>query len=344
MKLQVTLVLSVLMILMIISACNSTNHKVKPDISHIQVPIKIKRFEQALFSIDSTNYQAKIELLKGEYPEFFSLFVGDLMNFGNANDPQKRYQDVLLDFVTEPDIKSLYDSTLLKYPDLGGYESEIAEAFRYFKHYYPDHSVPQVISHISAFGPAAFTYDTTLIGVNLDNFLGKDFEFYAATNKPNYIRRRFEAEYIAPSAMKVFAQGLYEKDPNKSELIDEMVYQGKIIYFLERMMPDTPDSLITNYSGDHLDWLTEHEAQIWAFLIENELLYSKEYRKYSKFINDGPNTPGLPIESPGNVGAWVGWQIVRTFMEKYPDTALDALMEMKSGQEMLQKSRYKPER
>ncbi len=47
-------------------------------------------------------------------------------------------------------------------------------------------------------------------------------------------------------------------------------------------------------------------------------------------------------QSPGRVGEWIGWQIVRSFM-KHNDVSLQALIKS-SPEDIFKKSKYKPKR
>jgi len=71
-------------------------------------------------------------------------------------------------------------------------------------------------------------------------------------------------------------------------------------------------------------------------------LYETQSKLYGKYVNDGPTSSGMPAESPGNVGSWVGWQIVRAFMQQHPGFSLQKLMDIEDGQYILSKSKYKP--
>jgi len=52
----------------------------------------------------------------------------------------------------------------------------------------------------------------------------------------------------------------------------------------------------------------------------------------------------LTEESPGEVGNWMGWQIVKSYMNRHPETTLQELVALDDMQEILSKSRYKPRR
>lgn len=320
-----------------------TSCEQKPDISNIDVSIKIQRFERDLFSLDSTNLSAAVKQLQQQYPDFFELYVSQIMRFGSLKDTSKKYQQELLTFTQNQDMRNLYDSCMITYPNLEKIQTELTTAFKYFKYYFPNKNIPKLITYISAFGPGAITYDTTLVGINLDLYMGQEFSLYTALNYPYYLLRRFEPEYILPNVFKVYGRELFPPNDNaKTRLIDQMVYEGKLLYFLDKVLLTTPDSLKIGYKESQLDWCKKNEPLIWAYFLENELLYNSESRIYAKYINEAPTTTGMPPKSPGRVGIWMGWQIVRKFMEENPAISLAQLMKIKDGQKILKQAKYKP--
>jgi 3-dehydroquinate dehydratase len=59
------------------------------------------------------------------------------------------------------------------------------------------------------------------------------------------------------------------------------------------------------------------------------------------YMNDGPNTQALGKESPGNIGQFIGMQIVAKWMEKNKDLSLDILMKT-PGKQIFDEAKYKP--
>jgi hypothetical protein len=52
---------------------------------------------------------------------------------------------------------------------------------------------------------------------------------------------------------------------------------------------------------------------------------------------------GLSEESPGNIGTWVGWQIVKAYAAQHPDMTVEQIVnDKKEPQQILQESKYKP--
>jgi len=126
-------------------------------------------------------------------------------------------------------------------------------------------------------------------------------------------------------------------------LLDNMIQQGKLMYFVDAMLPEMHDSLKIGYTKLQLDWCKKNEAQMWSQLIEYKMLYSNKRMDIIRYINASPTTSGFPLESPGRTGVWIGWQIVRQYMKKFPETTLADLMQNSNYQQILNDSKYFPE-
>ena len=123
-----------------------------------------------------------------------------------------------------------------------------------------------------------------------------------------------------------------------------MMLHGKVLYFLDLVLPDLPDTLKTGYTKAQEEWCNENEGKVWALFINDQLLYSTDSYLTGKFIQDGPFTSGLSEKSPAMLGSWVGWQIIRAYMESHHETTLQELFNIADSQELLSQSRYKPPR
>jgi hypothetical protein len=59
-------------------------------------------------------------------------------------------------------------------------------------------------------------------------------------------------------------------------------------------------------------------------------------------MNDAPFTATISQESPGRLGTWVGWQIIKSYMDENTDVSLQQLMKTTDYQLILNKSGYQP--
>lgn len=326
-----SLFISALFSLIAQEACNQGNPRMQP-VSANAPEIKIKRYEQALFRINPSNVGKGLDSLSGE----FHFFIGD-----NYSDTLNIIQ--IHDFITDPFILDLYRRCNETYPDLSSLEKDLTLAFRNLKYYFPKKASPIVFSYVSGLlyeSPVQY-YDSVMI-IALDMYLGKDFEPYHGLGLPYYKARRMSSNYILPDCMREVASSLIPPGKEPKTLLDHMILQGKFLYLLDVMLPEAPDSLKTGYSSQQSAWCAENESNIWAFMIENELLYSTDSFIIKKFLLDGPFTTGFPPESPAMLGAWTGWQIIRSFVKDNKSLTPNELILMNDSQKLLLMSKYKP--
>ena len=147
---------------------------------------------------------------------------------------------------------------------------------------------------------------------------------------------------MVANTINVLASAMYPFDVNSHNLLESMIAKGKNFYFMKLMMPDVADSIILGYPEKTIKWLNENESEIWKFFVKNKLLYETDPLVFAKFVNDGPNTSGMPAEAPGNIGSWLGYKIVMKYLDKYPDINLQAFMQNMTAQQILTDSKYKP--
>jgi uncharacterized protein YjaZ len=143
--------------------------------------------------------------------------------------------------------------------------------------------------------------------------------------------------------MKSIAVKMFPFDLNSKTLLENMIYQGKILYFTDAMLPEVDENIKIGYTKTQIEWCTKNEGNLWAFFIQNSLLYNADYYKIRSFVSEAPSTKGLK-DSPPRIAEWIGWQIVKTFMENHKNTTLKELMNENDAQKILNASKYKPKK
>lgn len=311
-----------------------------PDVSDIDVSVKIKRFERDLFSIDTNQVQDGMLRLQEEYGDFFDEVFLHIMR----DRPEISAETVVRSMVTTPQIRQLYDTCQIVFDDISGVEAELTGAMKFFKYYFPQRPIPQVVSYISEFSLGTFTYGDSLMGVGWDFFLGEGDPHYDPNIFPLYIQRTMSRLYLVPKMVEALAGNLVGDVPG-NRLLDYMIYNGKVLYIKDLLLPHTPDSIKLEYTADQLKWLEKNDRAMWAYFLKENLLYSSKMQDIQKLINHSPVAPGgMPREAPGRAANWVGLQIIKSYMRQYPDTNLEDLLAMNDAQKLLEMSKYKPKR
>ena len=324
-------------------SCNQT--KSRPDISKIKVNTSIERFDKELNQLKPDSLQEPTKRLRKKYGRFYDDYIERILTVGSARDTN--YYENLSVILQNPDYLELSTTVNQTFPDLKKQESELNLAFRHIRYYYPKQKFPRIISFISGFAvqtPLGNDY----IGIGLDMFLGNNGDrFYPAIRQsiPQYISRRFRPEYITPRIVETLArEEMFPENDDSPTLLSKMIYNGKILYFMDAVLPETSDTLKVGYTKEQLQWCRDYQGDIWAYFLQNELLYEADYMKIQKYLTEAPFTPGLGenSDSAPKLGVWTGWQIVKAYMERKPEITLQQLMLEMDSQKILAESKYKP--
>jgi hypothetical protein len=334
-----------IILIFVLSACNNGN---APDVSGIKVNLQIRRFDQYLFEkTDTANLATGIKQLTATFPSFTGDFMANILGLpfgGNLSDSSMaRSVSELKRFIriTRP----LYDSLAPQFSNTQKLEEDLAQSFRYVKYYYPEYKVPQVITYVGPFNSPGIAITSDALAIGLQLYAGKNFSFYTSSEGqeifPLYISRRFEPQYIPVNCMKAVAEDIYQDKSRGRPLIEQMIETGKQWYLLDKFLPHAADSLKTGYTERQLNWCRENEGLIWNFFLQSNDLYTTEPAVVQSYIGEAPTTQGMPDESPGNIGQWIGWQIVKKFASRSKDLKPDVVLRT-DPKKIFAESKYKP--
>lgn len=322
----------------------SCGRRERVDVSHIDVDITVERFDKALDSLTPANILLKNREWLQHYGFFYADYMQYMLEVGNPLD-SVYIADILKEIIATPDFAALKASIYETYPDMDVQEAGLTDAFRHLKYYFPAIDIPRFIAFFSGFAvqtPIGADY----IGIGLDMFLGADSKFYPALRSsiPQYLSRRFTPENIVPRVVESYVrEELYPQDALDVSLLQHMVYQGKVMYVMERTMPNIADSLLIGYTTAQWDWANHFERDIWAWFLQENLLYEADYNRIQKYLGEAPFTPelGEQNESAPKLGVFIGWKMVRAYMERNPEVTLTELLGMNDAQQLLEESRYR---
>lgn len=298
--------------------------KVEKEVGEIPVDIKVERFDKVFFETKPEDL-AKV---KEQYPFFFPEGTGD---------------DVWLKKMQDPLWKEVYAEVQKKYGNFEPVREEFNKLFQHVKYYFPKTKTPKVITVIGEMDyNAKAIYADSLVIVALELYLGKEHKFYEF---PNYIKQNFEEKQIMPDVVASFA---YRNIPafQDKNLVSQMIFEGKQLYAKDLLLPEYTDAEKMGYTPEQIKWCQENEAYMWRFFIESEMLYSDDPKLTTRFIAPAPFSKfylEIDNESPGRIGAWLGWQMVRSYMKNNTSVTLAELLKI-NAKEIFEKSKYKPKK
>jgi gliding motility-associated lipoprotein GldB len=301
-------------------SCDKKN-TIEKAVAEIPLEIKIERFDKIFFETPPQD----LEKVKKEFPYFFPP--------GNDN-------SIWLNKMQDPLWRELYTEVQKKYANIEPVKSELTSLFKHIKYYFPKTKTPKVITIISEMDYSnKAIYADSLVIISLELYLGKEHKFYQF---PNYIKQNFEQKQIMPDIVSSFSLQKIAPLTDK-KMLSQMIYYGKQLYLKDLLLPEYSDADKMGYSEQQIIWCQENESYMWRYFLENEMLYSDDQKLIPRFINPAPFSKfylEIDNESPGQVGAWIGWQMVRSFA-KNNNVPLSDLLKM-NAKEIFEKSKYKP--
>jgi len=308
----------------------------QPDVITTHVELEIERLESKILGISSMDELITFFNKEPVIREYF---------FKRQEYPNDSiFYNEILYRLTNPYIDSLRLEIEQHFVNLDDLEQQFEEAFSLMKHYFPETVMPQIKTVATGFDYDLYVSDT-LIVIGLDYYMGKGAK-YRPMDTYNYILARYEERFIVPSVMLLYgiSQRYNNMESSTETVLSDIITYGKAFYFAGRMLPCTPDSTLIWYSAEEAQNIKENQDIVWAHFLENQLLYQTDHLVKRKYIDERPKTFEIGPECPPRVGTWLGWEIVKQYMEKSDGVTLPQLMQTDDAQTIFDVARYRPER
>lgn len=318
------IILALVILVFINASCkNEENNKLDVDVSSIDVSIEIDRFDIDFY----TTKPEELSKTKEKYPILFP--------------PQP--DSVWVNKINNKDEQELFIETQKVFTDISDEKEQLTSLFKHVTYYNPKFVSPKVITMLTNIDyNNRIVYTDSLLLISLDAYLGSKHEFY--NEYPAYVKQNNTKNHIVVDVAKAIV-GKQMLPSRARSFVDKMIYRGKKMYLLDAYLPQIPDAFKIGYSQEKLDWAKSNEEQIWMFFIEKDLLYNTGKDVDKRFLDLAPFSKFYIEEdsqSPGRIGEWIGWQIVRSYMQKN-DVSLHQLLQT-NEEEIFKKSGYKPKR
>ncbi len=297
--------------------------EVEKEVEAIPVEIEVIRFDKLFFETPP----ADLNKLKKQFPYFF---------------PSGNDDSVWINKMQNPLWRELYSEVQKKYSNFEPIKKELESLFKNIKYNFPETKTPKVITLISEMDYTnKVVYTDSLLIISLELYLGKEHKFYEF---PNYLKQNFEQKQIIPDVVTNFS---YRKIPpvENKNLLNQMIYFGKQLYLKDLLIPNYSDADKIGYTAEQIIWCEENESYMWRYFIEKQMLYDEDQKLNSRFINPAPFSKfylEIDNESPGQVGCWLGWQIVCAYM-KNNEVPVQQMLKMNAKQ-LFENSKYKPKK
>lgn len=301
--------------------------------------IQIERFDSAFIHVDTTNIDASVEQLYTRYPDFTPYFVSELLGLPNKDSlaailPRFLADTTLRIAQTNRDEQQLF-------ADISLIQKELDEGFTRIHYLFPEWPVPAVYLFVSGYVSPLYFPSDEIIGIGADMYLGSDYPVYNQMVY-NYQKITMRKECVVGDAVSAFLFRNIPYNGTQNRLLDQMIYQGKMLFLLDQVLPSEKEEQVIGYSREQWEWCTANERDIWRLMMDKRDLFKTEALVLTSYMNDGPFTSEVSQDSPGRLGAWVGWRIIESYMTHNKDVTMHQLLENTDAQSILEHSHYRP--
>ena len=326
--------IKILLILFVLNSCVK-QEKVKQE--KVKLDIPVYRFDKEFSEINDENYDKKLNQITSEFPGLTDYYLTNHIGMINSNDSIKR-ENILL-FNSHTDVISFQEKIDNHFTNTKEISNKINESFGIYKYNFPEKEIPENIIFINAFNSYGVdSYINNLI-IGLDFYLGEEHLMF--DNIYEYLKIRYDEKFMVADAMEYWLSSEFIDTDDSKTFLDELIFKGKIMYIMNECFPNEAENIIFRFTEEDLTWCKTHEENIWNEILKMDLIYKSDESNYISFFHDSPFTKGMPKESPGRLGYFMGYKIIESYM-KENNISLKELMKNTNSQEIFLKSRYIP--
>ena len=292
------------------------------------------------FDTDLYNYltQNAPDGILQKHEDFLDIFGEGVISIGKSDSAD--FYSRLKEYFSESTLMGIYRDEQEIFSNLAKINKELSNGLHILLQQFPEIKPPKVYMHISGFGRNIVVTDD-ILSISADKYLGSDYPVYQEFFY-DYQRKLMTPDRIVPDYLLGFMMANLPFTGDEDVLLDRILYEGKLRYLLSQLLPKRQDWEYVGYDNEQYSWCSEHQSEIWKTIIENQHLFSGNFLTTNQYLKEAPYTAYLPVESPGRVGIWLGYQIVSAYMKQNPKTGFKELMEITDYQELLKQSKYKP--
>lgn len=331
-------VLSILIFSLVLCGCGNRYQYIPKDIE--PVTVDIVRFDSALLAVRADSTMQDIRRLYAEYEAFIPLYVEGVLRLPMSDTAY--FSEQLAIFLVDTTMGLAQTNALAKerFANVDSIQNALNIAFSRLHYLYPDWVIPTVYLFVSGFNSSVVYYDN-MLGVGVDMYLGSDYPYYNQVVY-DYQKSTMEKEYVVRDLMSMYLAYNIAYNSKYNRLLEQMIFRGKQLFLLSQLLPDAPAWQVIGYTPEQWAWCEHYEQAIWNRIMEKRDLFKTESRILNSYMNEGPFTAEVTQDSPGRLGLWVGWQIVKSYMHHNQDITIHDLINEGDAQKILEQSFYKP--
>jgi hypothetical protein len=296
--------------------------------------VRFHRFERLLFDTPTESLQQVLD-------DSLQVYSTPLLNVAPHN---QQYMQALGAFVNDPAVRRIYTVSDSLYRDLGWLEETLGKALQRSNKLCPEMTYDGFYTLITAdfqnYDTRVFCYNREM-AISIDRYavgaMGEKSHF----GLPDYLVALSSRDYLLRDCLAAAAMDHISLPQKELTLLDYIVYSGKILYFLDQVLPDTPETVKLRYSADQFAWMQQNEKEVWGWLVQKQLLFSTDRLELRNLTGEAPKTNAFGDGSAPRTSEYLGWQIVKAYMAK-SGASMSQLFAETDSQKILEQSGWRP--
>jgi hypothetical protein len=285
------------------------------DASETKIDLNFVNMDSLLFRANDDQLLELHQRFKEEIPEIYEYQLGYCIGISDLNDTA--FVNSMRSFLADPYIKRVEERISDQFKDLSTHRNEIYFGFQHLKFHLPKVKIPESVVFMNSFFASNAFSTERQVGVGLERYLGKETDVIMELPSASFyqwMKDGLDERYLSRDALCSWIMTHIVEDVS-GNLAEQMIRWGKVIYLTEAAFPEKDKSILLRYSEDGMKWALDQERDIWDYLVREKLLFKIDERFKINMLNEGPFTVGLPEKGPDRLGQFIGWRMVRKYME-----------------------------
>ena len=247
-------------------ACS--NEKREADISGIELEVKIGRFDIDFWNLDTLDIPSELLRLEKKYPELLPIYLERIVEFGKVTDTITA--STILSFYKDTAVINLYTDELA-FADVSDIEAKLTDAFKRARYFSRQSNATILFARFGIepkFGSGRkfhFAECGQLFGQRLF-VVQKSDDLQLFTSE--YVSRKIVSDYVTAFLVSEFPFVSQQR-----QLLDEMIYRGKIMYVQSLLLPNEPERLLMGYTPEQWAWAEKYEKEVWLTMLGKQHLF-----------------------------------------------------------------------
>jgi hypothetical protein len=313
-------------LLFIFTSC--TSNRLDVDVSDSNVKISFVNLDSLLIHTPKISIPKVLEIYAVSSEGVLAYQLIHCLGIGGFKDSSSLSRIEL--FRKDPYIERLESQISSSFTSKNNMQFQLIDGFKHLHFHLASVPLPKEIYYINSLFVSNVYCTNKEIGIGLERYLGPKEEVIKELPSQEFFQWMKDGmlkEYIPRDVISEWIAANIVKEVNGT-FAEKMIRWGKIMYLTESAFPEMEKHTLLRYTKNGYAWAEHNESSIWKYIVNQNLLFSKNERDHANFLHEGPFTVGLPEKSPDRLGQFLGWKIVHEFMEQNESISFNELVKL----------------